>query len=38
MIINILVDVDVIILGVDVGTDLGSLYESFYGSNDGNIE
>ena len=37
-IITILGDVYGIIIGIVVGTDLGSLDESFYDSNDGNIE
>ena len=35
---TILVNVDVIALGIDVGIELGSLDGSFDGSNDGNLE
>ena len=35
---TILVNVDIITLGIDVGTELGSLYRSFDGSNYGNLE
>ena len=35
---TILVNVDVITLGIGVGTDIGSLDGSFYGYNDGKLE
>ena len=38
MIGTILVDVDVIILGLDVGTELGSLDGSFDGYNDSKLK
>ena len=34
---TILVNIDGITLGLDIGTELGSLDGSFYGSNDGNL-
>ena len=35
---TILEDAYVITIGIDVGTDLGNLYVSFDGSNDGKLE